>query len=77
LAATRRRSAARISSEPEGEFLTRVCFVEQINCGPHGADRSEKLAEQPVSRDHAVGDFPVLDQRPFATLGTLQQYLTD
>jgi hypothetical protein len=77
LAATRSRSAARLSSEPECEFPTRVCFVEQINGGPHRGNRSEKVAEQLMPRDHAAGDSPVIDQSAFATLGTLQEYLTD
>jgi hypothetical protein len=77
LAATHSRSAARLSSEPECEFPTRVCFVEQINGGPHRGDRSEKVAEQLMSRDVPAGDFPVIDQSAFATLGTLQEYLTD
>lgn len=76
MAATHSRSAAGLSSEPECEFPTRVCFVEQINGGPHRGDRSEKVAEQFMSRDPA-GDVPVIDQSAFATLGTLQEYLTD
>ena len=77
MAATHSRSAARLGSEPQCEFPTRVCFVEQINGGSHRGDRSEKVAEQRMSRDHAAGDFPVIDQSAFATLGTLQEYLTD
>jgi hypothetical protein len=77
LAATHSRSAARLGSEPECEFPTRVCFVEQVNGGPHRGDRSEKVAEQLMSRDHATGDFPVFDQSAFATFGTLQEYLPD
>jgi hypothetical protein len=76
LAATHSRSAARLSSEPEGEFSTRVCFVEQINGRPHRGDRSKKVPEQLMPRD-ASDDFPVSDQSAFATLGTLQEYLTD
>jgi hypothetical protein len=29
-----------------------------------------------MSRDHAAGDLPVIDQSAFATLGALQEYLT-
>jgi hypothetical protein len=77
LAATHSHHAAHLGSEPECEFPTRVCFVEQINGSPHRGDRSEKVPEQLMPRDHAAGDSPVIDQSPFATLGTLQEYLTD
>jgi hypothetical protein len=77
LAATHSRSAARLSSEPEREFPTRVCFVEQINGGPHRGNRSEKVGEQLTLGDHVAGDLPVIDQSAFATLGTLQEDLTD
>lgn len=77
MAATHSRSAARLSSQPECKFSTRVFFVEQINGCPHGGDRSDEVAEQLVFRDHAADEFPVIGQSALATLGTLQEDLTD
>jgi hypothetical protein len=76
LTATHSRSAARLSSEPQCELSTRVCFVEQINSGPHRGDSLEKIPEQVVSRDHADLS-PVIGQSALAALGTPQEDLTD
>jgi len=76
LAATQSRSRASLSSEPECEFPTRVFFVEQINGSLDGGDRPEKVAEQLMSPDHA--DLcPVIAQSALASLGTLDEDLTD
>ena len=76
LAATHGCSAAHLSGEPECEFSTRVFFVEQIDGGLNRGDRSEKVAEQLVSSEHA--DLcPVIDQSALATPGTLEKDLRD
>jgi hypothetical protein len=76
LATTHSRSAARLSRKAECEFSTRVFFLEKIDGGPHRGDRSDKIAEQVVSPDHAEL-CPVIGQSALAALDTLEENLAD
>ena len=76
MAATHSPSPARLSGEPERELSTGVFFVEQSHGRPQRGDCSQQVTEQLVSRDHADLS-PVIGQSALATLGTLEEDLTD